>query len=160
MRFLSTTIIAMALFVFGLSEANAKCRGVACTGVSVGVNTNKASVSVNNKGVKVHVRAKHKRHRSINVNVSPLASFYHEPQAVACGGRFNPNALTAASWNHPCGAKVKVTNKLNGKSVVVTINDRGPAKWTGKSIDLSRAAFSQIASLSRGWTPVSIARIG
>lgn len=74
---------------------------------------------------------------------SGVASFYWQPQAVACGGRFNPNAMTAAHKTLPCGSKVRVTNKKNGKSVVVTINDRGPF-IKGRIIDLSRAAAKAI----------------
>jgi len=45
---------------------------------------------------------------------------------VACGGSLNEGAFTAAHRTLPCGSKVKVHNKSNGKSVTVTINDRGP----------------------------------
>jgi rare lipoprotein A len=38
----------------------------------------------------------------------------------------NPEALTASHRTLPLGTKVKVTNKSNGHSAVVTINDRGP----------------------------------
>ena len=51
----------------------------------------------------------------------------------------NREALTAAHRTLPLGTKVKVTNKSNGHSVVVTINDRGPF-LRGRIIDLSPAA--------------------
>jgi len=51
----------------------------------------------------------------------------------------NREALTAAHRTLPLGTKVKVTNKSNGHSVVVTINDRGPFV-RGRIIDLSPAA--------------------
>lgn len=87
------------------------------------------------------------------------ASYYWQPQKVACGGgRFNPEALTAASRSLPCGTVVTVTNKLNGKSVQVTINDYGPAKWTGNVIDLSLAAARKIGMVERGLVPVRISR--
>jgi rare lipoprotein A (peptidoglycan hydrolase) len=84
-----------------------------------------------------------------------IASFYWQPQAVACGGRFNPNAMTAAHKTLKCGSKVKVTNKRNGKSVVVTINDRGPY-IKGRIIDLSKAAAQQIGMVSSGLAPVTV----
>ena len=87
-----------------------------------------------------------------------MASFYWEPQAVACGGRFNPSAMTAAHKTLPCGTKVRVTNSRNGKSVVVTINDRGPFV-KGRIIDLSKAAASEIGMVSSGVAPVSIDRL-
>ena len=87
-----------------------------------------------------------------------MASFYWQPQAVACGGRFNPSAMTAAHKTLPCGTKVRVTNSRNGKSVVVTINDRGPFV-RGRIIDLSKAAASEIGMISSGVAPVSIDRL-
>jgi rare lipoprotein A len=86
---------------------------------------------------------------------SGMASFYWQPQAVACGGRFNPEAMTAASKHLKCGTKVRVINKRNGKSVVVTINDRGPYV-KGRIIDLSKAAARQIAMINSGVVPVSV----
>lgn len=90
---------------------------------------------------------------------SGMASFYWQPQRIACGGgQFNPNAMTAAHKTLPCGTKVVVTNKRNGKSVVVTINDRGPYV-AGRIIDLSRAAASAIGMVSSGTAPVTLSRM-
>lgn len=84
------------------------------------------------------------------------ASYYWQPQGIACGkGRFNPHAFTAAHKTLKCGTKVKVTNKLNGKTVVVTINDRGPF-IKGRIIDLSLAAAKQIDMTKRGAVPVTV----
>jgi hypothetical protein len=63
---------------------------------------------------------------------------------TANGEVFNPGAMTAAMRSCPFGTKVKVTNPKNGKWVIVRVNDRGPAKWTGASIDLTRAAARKI----------------
>lgn len=87
-----------------------------------------------------------------------LASFYEDEQKVACGGGkydFNPLALTAAHKTLPCGTKVRVTNKLNGKSVIVKINDRGPY-ISGRVIDLSRAAAHRISMVENGVVPVKL----
>jgi rare lipoprotein A len=51
----------------------------------------------------------------------------------------NPEALTAAHRSLSFGTKVRVTNKNNGRSVVVTINDRGPFV-RGRVIDVTPAA--------------------
>jgi rare lipoprotein A len=51
-----------------------------------------------------------------------------------------------------------VTNKANGKSVVVRVNDRGPY-YGSRIIDLSHGAFSQIASASQGLAKVCISKI-
>ena len=86
-----------------------------------------------------------------------LASYYWQPQAVACGGRLNPNALTAAHRTLPCGSRVTVTNLHNKKSVTVTINDRGPFV-SGRVIDLSKAAAIAINMTGSGIVPVSLSK--
>lgn len=88
-----------------------------------------------------------------------MASYYWQPQKVASGGWFNPNAMTAAHKTLPFGTKVRVTNKHNGRSVVVTINDRGPYV-AGRVIDLSKAAAGVIGMQAAGVVPVSIAVLG
>lgn len=62
---------------------------------------------------------------------------------TASGERFSNNKYTAAHKKLPFGTKVRVTNLANNKSVVVTINDRGPFT-RGRDIDLSRKAFMEI----------------
>lgn len=79
-------------------------------------------------------------------------------QGVACGGRLNTLALTAAHKTLRCGTKVKVTNKRNGRSVVVVINDRGPF-IRGRVIDLSPAAARQIG-MGYSIAPVHIEIVG
>ena len=71
---------------------------------------------------------------------------------TASGQKLNPQALTAAHRTLPFGTKVKVTNKHNGYSVVVTINDRGPFV-RGRVIDVTPAAarvlgFSGLAQVT------------
>lgn len=87
-----------------------------------------------------------------------LASFYWQPQRVASGGWFNPNAMTAAHKTLPFGTRVRVTNQRNGKSVDVTINDRGPY-IAGRVIDLSKAAAAAIDMTNAGVVPVKIAKL-
>jgi rare lipoprotein A len=82
---------------------------------------------------------------------------YHG-RTTANGERFNAYGLTAAHKSLPFGARVRVTNQSNGKSVVVRINDDGPHVY-GRSLDLSYGAFSQIASPSRGVISVCYSRV-
>jgi rare lipoprotein A len=89
---------------------------------------------------------------------SGVASYYWQPQALASGGRFNPNAMTAAHKTLPFGTKVRVTDKSSGRSVVVTINDRGPY-IRGRIIDLSKAAAGSLGITGRGVAPVSVTRL-
>lgn len=67
----------------------------------------------------------------------------------------NPQAMTAAHRTLPFGTKVKVTNKINGKSVVVRINDRGPF-IKGRIIDVSKAAAAKLGIIRRGHAPVCV----
>lgn len=88
-----------------------------------------------------------------------VASYYWQPQRVASGGQFNPNALTAAHRSLPFGTRVRVTNKRNGRSVVVTINDRGPFV-KGRIIDLSKRAAGVIGMQGAGVAPVHVQVVG
>jgi len=90
---------------------------------------------------------------------SGMASYYWQPQKVASGGWFNPNAMTAAHKTLPFGTKVRVTHVGNGKSVTVTINDRGPYV-KGRIIDLSSAAAGAIGMKGQGVARVQLAVLG
>jgi len=71
---------------------------------------------------------------------SGVASVYSTESGsdTASGQTLDPEALTAAHPTLPFGTKVRVTNKENGRSVVVTINDRGPFVH-GRVIDVTPA---------------------
>lgn len=87
-----------------------------------------------------------------------IASFYGKNwngRKTASGSIFNTYELTAAHKTLPFGTKVRVTNTTNGKSVDVTITDRGPF-IQGRVIDLSEKAFETIASLKKGITKVTL----
>lgn len=66
--------------------------------------------------------------------------------------------LAAASPWLPLGSYAKVTNRENGKSVVVKINDRGPT-GPGRIIDLDKVAFAKIASIGAGVIDVSVEEV-
>jgi rare lipoprotein A len=88
-----------------------------------------------------------------------VASYYWQPQRVASGGWFNPNAMTAAHKTLPFGTRVRVTHLGNGRSVTVTINDRGPYV-AGRIIDLSRAAASAINMTGQGVARIRMTVLG
>lgn len=76
-----------------------------------------------------------------------IASYYANKfngRKTASGKRFDNNKYTAAHKKLPFGTKVKVTNPVNGKFVIVEITDRGPFVRS-REIDLSRRAFMEIA---------------
>lgn len=87
-----------------------------------------------------------------------IASYYgkrFQNKKTASGERFDLHSMTAAHKTLPFGTRAIVKNIHNGKTVTVRINDRGPSvKW--RVIDLSTAAFSQIASLDDGLAKVEI----
>jgi rare lipoprotein A len=71
---------------------------------------------------------------------SGIASVYaYSGSKTASGERTNPGGFTAAHRTLPFGTQVRVTNKRNGQSVVVRINDRGPFV-RGRVIDVTPAA--------------------
>jgi rare lipoprotein A len=82
---------------------------------------------------------------------SGMASYYgtESGSRTASGQRMNPHAMTAAHRTLPFGTKVKVTEPRSGRSVVVTINDRGPF-IRGRVLDLSTGAAAAIGIKSRG----------
>lgn len=80
---------------------------------------------------------------------SGMASFYGNESGskTASGQRFNQNAMTAAHRSLPFGTRLRVTH--GGRSVVVTINDRGPF-IRGRVLDLSTGAARAVGLTSRG----------
>jgi rare lipoprotein A len=75
---------------------------------------------------------------------SGIASVYAcSGERTANGERAQPSGFTAAHRTLPFGTRVRVTNKSNGRSVVVRINDRGPFV-RGRVIDLTPAAARAI----------------
>jgi rare lipoprotein A len=85
---------------------------------------------------------------------SGIASHYsHAGKRTANGERANPGGMTAAHRTLPFGTRVRVTNKRNGRSVVVRINDRGPFV-RGRVIDLTTNAARAIGFA--GLAPVSL----
>jgi rare lipoprotein A len=91
------------------------------------------------------------------------ASFYGKEFAgsrTASGERFDPAGLTAAHRTLPLGSKVRVTNKTNGKSVVVRINDRGPWGKAHRVLDMSHGAAKALNMVRAGKAPVKIELLG
>ena len=83
-----------------------------------------------------------------------IASVYaYSGSRTASGERANPAGLTAAHRTLPFGTQVRVTNRRNGKSVVVRINDRGPFV-RGRVIDVTPAAARNLGF--SGLAPVSL----
>ena len=92
-----------------------------------------------------------------------IASWYGGGEKLnphtASGEIFNPQNLTCASWDYPFHTKLKVTNIVNGKSVIVRVNDRGPNRRLGRAIDLTKYAFAKIADTKKGLILVKIVKL-
>ena len=76
---------------------------------------------------------------------------------TASGGALHDGAFTAAHKRLPFGSRVRVTNHANGRSVIVTITDRGPFV-RGRVIDLTTAGARALGF--SGVARVSVERIG
>jgi rare lipoprotein A len=86
---------------------------------------------------------------------SGIASIYsYKSGRTASGEHAHPSGLTAAHRSLPFGTKVRVTNRRNGHSVVVRINDRGPFV-RGRVIDVTPAAAHALGF--SGTAPVALA---
>jgi rare lipoprotein A len=84
-----------------------------------------------------------------------VASFYTEDEWTASGEKFNTHAMTAAHPTLPFGTRLRVTNVINGRSVVVRINDRGPFV-PGRVVDLSGSAAQSLGMVERGIVKVKL----
>lgn len=90
------------------------------------------------------------------------ASYYSKHlagQKTASGERYDPKALTAAHRTLPLGTQIKVVNPKNDRSVVVTVNDRGPLP-KNRVIDLSGAAADELGMRKSGVTKVETQVVG
>lgn len=90
-----------------------------------------------------HFRPAHAKPRAVAnsdaKSFDGIASYYSEGAKVATGAPYNPEGLTAAHRSLPLGTRVKVSDPKTGRSVIVTINDRGPYV-KGRVLDLSVGA--------------------
>jgi rare lipoprotein A len=83
-----------------------------------------------------------------------IASVYaYKGGRTANGEHVSPQALTAAHKTLPFGTRVRVTNRRNGRSVIVRINDRGPFV-RGRIIDLTPAGAHALGF--SGLAPVTV----
>lgn len=98
------------------------------------------------------------RARAADAGQTVLASYYgggwKEQLAshTASGERFRADGFTAAHRSLPFGTRLKVCYKQ--RCAVVRVNDRGPAAWTGRSLDLAFGAARAI-----GMTAAGVARV-
>jgi rare lipoprotein A len=87
------------------------------------------------------------------------ASWYEQGRMTASGERFQPMARTAAHRTLPFGTRLRVVNAATGASTIVRVNDRGPAAWTGRILDLSKGAAAAIGMVHQGSQLVQLERL-
>ena len=170
MRILLVAIAAAFLFSPSLSqvaEAGYQCKGSAAACAKYKTGAYKKTYRKSRKSRSAKYRSAKRKTGSKRVysgkstgrSYTGVASYYWQPQRVASGGWFNPNALTAAHKTLPFGTRVRVTHLRNGRSVVVRINDRGPY-IKGRIIDLSKRAAGVIGMQGSGIARVRVEVLG
>ena len=87
-----------------------------------------------------------------------LASYYSNAfhgRTTASGERYDKTEFTTAHRTYPFGTYLRVTSRVNGNSVIVRVNDRGPAK-ASRLLDLSKAAAVQLGMIRAGVVRVTV----
>lgn len=153
-----------------LSDSLFKGNGDALTGLSITESSNNRVVSKQVVAAKVDVPEEPSIIEKLNAvasntvkkfTQSGVASWYGRQfhgRKTASGERFDMNALTAAHRTLPLNCYIRVTNKSNGKSVVVKVNDRGPFHGN-RVLDLSYGAAKALGITNAGVGKVSIERV-
>lgn len=154
-----------------LSDSLFKGNGNALTGLSITETSNNRVVNKEVVAAKVSVPEDESgildRLNSVASNTvkkftqSGMASWYGRQfhgRKTASGETFDMNALTAAHRSLPLNCYIRVTNKSNGKSVVVKVNDRGPFHGS-RVLDLSYGAAKAIGLAGSGVGNVTIERV-
>ncbi|HQQ71782.1 MAG TPA: septal ring lytic transglycosylase RlpA family protein, partial [Alicycliphilus sp.] len=93
---------------------------------------------------------------------SGRASFYADSlhgRRTASGERYDREEFTAAHRSLPFGARLCVRSLVNGRTVIVRVNDRGPFT-PGRLIDLSRAAAEELGMMGLGIKSVELWQLG
>jgi rare lipoprotein A len=95
---------------------------------------------------------------SIGHKETGLAAVYSSRlngHTTSSGQTFDQKKLTAAHRTLPFGTKIKVTNPKNHRSVVLRVNDRGPAQRE-RILDISSAAARRLGIPHNSMRPVEL----
>ncbi len=112
-----------------------------------------------NRPYKVKGKTYYPMTSAVGYSEQGIASWYgyESGNRTSMGTRFKPQGYTAAHKTLPLPSKVRVTNLLNGRSIIVLVNDRGPFK-KNRLIDLSHGAAKKIGV--HGLAEVKIEYVG
>lgn len=142
-------VLGVLLIVIGFSILNTVYGSWSAKGYTIKNGTLVVDEPLPNSKV---IKAKQKQKKKLlekrwkNKRMKTKASWYgpgFHKRKTANGERYNMYAMTAAHREIPFGSVVKVTNLKNNKSVLVTINDRGPVP-RDRGIDLSKKANEKL----------------
>ena len=75
-------------------------------------------------------------------------------RTMACGGTYQKSKMVAAHRSLPCGTRVRITNRRNGKTVRVRVKDRGPYGDKKLKFDVSRRAARRLGMIKAGRVPI------
>ncbi len=134
-------------------------RAAALAALSLGLGMLGLVPAAEGKSPRRDAQAQSQRHHHAAPRVQRgRASFYanrFHGRRMANGRRFNRNAAVAASRTLPLGTVARVKNLANGRTAVVTIEDRGP-HLRNRVIDLSPGTAAQLGMLRQGVAMVEV----
>lgn len=147
----SVALVALVvLFITRTVQADAGIRSVStATTVSQVASATPATLAPSNPGKQVGIKPR----------LHGLASWYggiFDGRTTASGERYDMNAMTACHPTLPFGTIVRVIDRVNHRSVVVRINDRGDLVDQKRIIDLSFGAAQKLAMVDSGLAPVDV----
>jgi rare lipoprotein A (peptidoglycan hydrolase) len=144
-------IVALGLGIYAGHSVTAAYKDAELMDLQAAVETANASLAEANIELEQYRQGKERM-----IAWTGLASFYadaHHGKQTASGAKFDMNSFTAAHRALPFGSLVLVLDIRRFTWVLVEINDRGPAEWTERDIDLSRAAARQLGMERDGVIP-------
>lgn len=77
-------------------------------------------------------------------------------EGMACGEKYRPRKMIAAHRTLPCGKRIRVKNRSNGRVVTLTVQDRGPYGDKDFIVDVSRRAARRLGFISAGTARVKV----
>ena len=75
-------------------------------------------------------------------------------RTMACGGTYQKSKMVAAHRSLPCGTRVRITNRSNGRTVRVRVKDRRPFGDKKLKFDVSRRAANRLGMIKEGRVPI------
>ena len=81
----------------------------------------------------------------------------HRGRLTASGEKFNPDGFTCTCWDHDLGSILEVEHQ--GKRLFLRVNDRGPAPWTKRTLDITERAAKYLGFHEAGEADVIVRKL-